>query len=147
MPSLVSAVDVRPCVSYRTIQVGPILFEEAPAEDEIIQIPGDGLTLTSSDNDFFPLVRLEVWDGTPAKPDEAWEYERSFCAPLTDNFVVIDLNGRTQGEITVEPRKHHIRVLCRGRDHYEASLALDPFPPVGPHEDPLEFWVIQLWPA
>lgn len=147
MPILVNAVDVRPRVSYRTIQVGPILFEEAPTEDEIIQIPGDGLTLTSSANDFFPLVRLEVWDSTPAKPDEAWEYERSFYAPLTECFVVIDLNGRTQGEITVEPGKHHIRVLCRGRDHRGASQALDLFSPAGPHEDPLEFWVIQMWPA
>ncbi|MEV8321268.1 hypothetical protein AB0Q95_44685 [Streptomyces sp. NPDC059900] len=147
MPALVDAVDVRPLVSYRTIQVGPILFEEAPAEDEIIQVPGDGLALTSSDNDFFPLVRLEIWDGAPGRPDGAWEYERDFCAPLTDCFVVIDLNGRTQGEITVEPGDHHIRVLCRGRMHRGASLALDPFPPAGPHEDPLEFWVIQMWPA
>jgi hypothetical protein len=139
--------DVRPRVTYRTIQVGPIFFEKAPADDDIVQIPGAGLALSSSDNDFYPLVRLEVWDGPATKPNASWEYERSFSAPLADSVTVVDLGGATYGAVAVHPGVYHIRVMCRGRDHLEAPLALDPFPPSGPHEDPLEIWVIQMWPA
>ncbi|WP_329330089.1 hypothetical protein [Streptomyces luteogriseus] len=87
MPTLINAVDVRPRVYYRTIQIGPILFEQAPAEDDICY-----------------------------------------------------------GETALQSGHYHLRLLCRGRHHVEAALALDPFPPEGPHEDPLEVWVVQLWP-
>ena len=147
MPRLVEAVDVRPRVYYRTIQIGPLLFEELPTGDEIVEIPGQGLTLNSSDNDFYPLVRLEYWDGPVPDPDGAWDYRRVFAAPLTDRLCVVDLNGNVRGTLPVAPGKHYVRVLCRGRDHPEALLTLDPFPPQDPHEDPLEFWVIQVWPA
>lgn len=147
MPKVVDITDVRPRVSYRTIQVGPILFEEAPADDDVVQIPGHGLTLRSSDNDFYPLVRLEVWDGPASKPNASWDYERAFYASLAESFTVVDLGGVSYGTVMVHPGQYHIRVMCRGRDHLEAPLVLDPFPPQGPHEDPLEIWVIQMWPA
>ncbi|MFD4635490.1 hypothetical protein ACFVYR_37875 [Streptomyces sp. NPDC058284] len=146
MPSLISAVDVRPRVRHRTIQIGPIPFEEAPAEDDIVQIPGDGWSLASSDNDFFPLVRLETWDGPAAKPAGSWEYDRTFRSPMEDRLEVLDLHGCTYGEIALRPGRYHLRLLCRGRDHVEALVALEPFPPEGPHEDPLEVWVVQMWP-
>ncbi|KOG37145.1 hypothetical protein [Streptomyces resistomycificus] len=146
MPHLISTVDVRPRVSYRTIQIGPILFEETPAEDDVVQIPGDGWSLTSSDNDFYPLVRLETWDGPAPKPTGAWNYERAFRSRMADRLAVVDLNGVDYGEIALRPGRYHLRLLCRGRDHLEAPLALDPFPPDGPHEDPLEVWVVQMWP-
>ncbi|MFJ2027453.1 hypothetical protein ACIODW_27090 [Streptomyces sp. NPDC087897] len=147
MTSLVSVADIRPRVSYRTIQVGTILFDEAPTGDGIVQIPGSGLTLTSSDNDFYPLVRLEVWDGPAVHTGSLWEYQRTFGGSLLSQLAVVDLNGVSYGEIAVPAGKSRIRVLCRGRNHVEASIALTPFPPEGPHEDPLEFWVIQVWPA
>ncbi|MEW2811006.1 hypothetical protein AB0929_28550 [Streptomyces massasporeus] len=146
MPTLINAVDVRPRVYYRTIQIGPILFEQAPAEDDIVQIPGEGWRLTSSDNDFYPSVRLEVWDGPAPQPSGSWEYERAFHSPMADHLAVVDLGGVCYGEIQLRPGRYHLRLLCRGRDHVEASLALDPFPPEGPHEDPLEVWVVQIWP-
>ena len=146
MPTLINAVDVRPRVYYRTIQIGPILFEQAPAEDDIVQIPGEGWSLTSSDNDFYPLVRLEVWDGPAPQPSDSWEYERTFRSLMADRLAVVDLNGVCYGEIALQSGHYHLRLLCRGRHHVEAALALDPFPPEGPHEDPLEVWVVQLWP-
>jgi pimeloyl-ACP methyl ester carboxylesterase len=146
VPSLINSVDVRPRVSYRTIQIGPIFFEEAPAEDDIVQIPGDGWSLTSSDNDFYPLVRLEVWDGPAREPAGPWDYVREFRAPLGDSLCVVDLGGVVYGEIVLRPGPYQLRLLCQGRDHVEALIALDPFPPQGPHEDPLEVWVAQMWP-
>lgn len=147
MPTLINAVDVRPRVYYRTIQIGPILFEQAPAEDDIVQIPGEGWSLTSSDNDFYPLVRLEVWDGPAPQPSGSWEYERAFHSPMAHRLAVVDLGGVCYGEIELRPGRYHLRLLCRGRDHVEASLVLDPFPPEGPHGDPLEVWVVQIWPS
>lgn len=44
MSSLVRAAEIRPHVSYRTIQVGTILFDEVPTGDEVVQIPGSGDT-------------------------------------------------------------------------------------------------------
>ncbi|MFF7309592.1 hypothetical protein [Streptomyces sp. NPDC008137] len=146
MPSLVNSVDVRPRVSYRTIQVGPIFFDEAPAEDDIVQIPGDGWSLTSSDNDFYPLVRLEVWDGPAHEPTAPWDYQRVFRSSLGERLCVVDLGGVVHGEIVLSPGRYQLRLLCRGRNHVEALVALDPFPPQGPHEDPLEAWVAQIWP-
>ncbi len=146
MPSLVEAIDTRPRVFHRTIQIGPILFEEQPAEDDIVAIPGEGWSLSSSDNDFYPLVRMEVWDGCAVRPTEDWEYEREFTSPLLDRLGVFDLYSECYGRISLEPGPYRLRLLCRGRDHLEASLALDPFPSDGPHGDPLEFWVIQVWP-
>ena len=147
MSVLIDAVDVRLRVYYRTLQIGPILFEDLPMDDGIVEVPGQGLTLNSSDNDFYPLVRLERWDGPAPVPDMAWDYQRSFAAPLTGGLSVVDFNGNICGTLPVEPVRHHVRVLCRGRDHPEALLTLDPYPPGGPHEDPLEFWVIQVWRA
>ncbi|MZF88839.1 hypothetical protein [Streptomyces sp. SID5643] len=145
MPVLINAVDARPRVYYRTIQIGPIFFEEAPVDDDVVQFPGDGWSLTSSDNDFYPLVRLQVWDGPAPRPPGAWEYERAFHAPMADRLEVVDLNGVSYGEIALRPGRYHLRLLRRGQDHVEASQALDPFPPEGPHEDPLEVWVVQMW--
>lgn len=147
MSSLVSVAEIRPRVSYRTIQVGTILFDEVPTGDEVVRIPGDGLALTTGDNEFSPLVRLEVWDGPAVHAESLWEYERTFDGTLLTQLAVVDLNGVTHGEITVPEGRSRIRVLYRGRDHVEASMALDPFPSEGPHEDPLEFWIIQVWPA
>ncbi|TGB05765.1 hypothetical protein [Streptomyces sp. MZ04] len=121
-------------------------FSEAPAEDEVIQVPGDGLALTSSDNDFYPLVRIEAWDGEPPLPAEAWDHQREFHATLTDELGVLDLNGVTYGRAPVTPGPAHVRLLCRGREHTPALESLDEFPPVSPHEDPLEIWLIQVWP-
>lgn len=146
MPGLINSVDVRPRVSCRTIQIGPIFFEEAPAEDAIVQIPGDGWSLTSSDNDFYPVVRLEVWGGPAREPTGSWDYERVFRSPLGERLCVVDLDGVVYGEIVLRPGRYQLRLLCRGRDHVEALVALDPFPPQGPHEDPLEVWVAQMWP-
>ncbi len=146
MPRPVTSVDVRPRVSYRTIQVGPLFFEEAPEEDEIVQIPGDGWRLSSSDNDFYPLVRLEVWDGPAGEPAGSWDYDRVFRSRLGESLCVVDLGGVVYGEIAVRPGRYRLRLLCRGRDHVEALVALDPFPPQGPHEDPLEVWAVQIWP-
>ncbi|MFZ3595930.1 hypothetical protein [Streptomyces sp. BH104] len=147
MSTLVEAVDVRPRVHYRTIQIGPLLFDDQPAGDDIVEIPGDGLTLNSSDNDFYPLVRLELWEGPALDPHGTWEYRRTFAARLMDELSVVDINGNVRGTLSVHAGSHHIRVLCRGRDHREALLTLQPFPPQAPHEDPLEFWLIQAWPA
>lgn len=147
MSSLLRAAEIRPRVSYRTIQVGTILFDEVPTGDEVVQIPGSGLTLTSSDNEFYPLVRLEAWDGPAVLVESPWEYERIFDGSLLSLLAVVDLNGVTYGEIAAPEGRSRIRVLCRGRNHVEASTALNPFPPESPHEDPLEFWVIQVWPA
>lgn len=146
MPRPVNSVDVRPRVFHRTIQVGPLFFDEAPAEDDVVQIPGDGWRLSSSDNDFYPLVRLEVWDGPVGEPTGSWDYERMFRARLGERVYVVDPGGVDYGEIAVRPGRYRLRLLCRGRDHVEAPLALDPFPPQGPHEDPLEEWVVQMWP-
>jgi hypothetical protein len=88
VPTLINAVDVHPRVYYRTIQIGPILFEQAPAEDDIVQIPGAGWSLTSSDNVFYPLVRFEVWDGPAPQPSGSWEYERAFHSPMADRLTV-----------------------------------------------------------
>lgn len=147
MAELVGAVDVRPRVSYRTLQIGPLYFDAVPEGDDIVEIPGDGLTLNSSDNDFYPLVRLEAWDARALVPAAHGDYQRAFAAALKDQICVVDLQGVTRGTLPVRPGRYSIRVLCRGRGHPEALLALDPFPPDGPHDDPLEFWVIQVWPA
>ncbi|MFJ2766614.1 hypothetical protein [Streptomyces sp. NPDC087300] len=141
-----SAVDVRPRVWYRTIEIGPIVFGSTPEADDIVERHGDGLSLTSSDNDFYPLVRLETWEGPPADPDGQWDYVRVFQGDLEDRLCVVDLNGNEHGRIEVRPGPYRIRVSCQGRDHKSALLALDPFPPVGPHADPLETWLVQLWP-
>ncbi|MGY0492246.1 hypothetical protein [Streptomyces sp. WG-D5] len=149
MTKLVGAVDVRPRVWHRTVQIGPLRFDEAPVGDAIVEIPGDGLTLNSSDNDFYPLVRLESWDAPAPVPDARcdWDYQRTFAASLTDEISVVELGGVVAGTLPVQPGGYVVRVLCWGRDHVEAFLALDPFPPEGPHDDPLEFWVIQAWPV
>lgn len=101
MSSLVSVAEIRPRVSYRTIQVGTILFDEVPTGDEVVRIPGDGLALTTGDNEFSPLVRLEVWDGPAVHAESLWEYERTFDGTLLTQLAVVDLNGVTHGEITV----------------------------------------------
>ncbi|MEV3861597.1 hypothetical protein AB0J38_45755 [Streptomyces sp. NPDC050095] len=149
MSMLVDAVEIRPRVYHRTLQIGPLLFEELPAADDVVEIPGQGLTLNCSDNDFYPLVRLEHWDGPAPDPDTGvlWDYRRSFAVPLADRLCVVDLNGNVRGALPVKPGHYHVQVLCRGRDHPEALLTLKPFPPQEPHEDPLEFWVIRVWPA
>ncbi|MDT0401063.1 MULTISPECIES: hypothetical protein [Streptomyces] len=147
MAKVVDAVEIRPRVFYRTIQIGPVFFEEPPADDDVVEIPGDGLRLNSSDNDFYPLVRLEVWDGPASRPSEDWDYERDFRASSSGHVSVVDLGGVAYGMIQVPSGTYVLRLLCRGREHLVATLALDPFPPEGPHEDPLEFWLLQMWPA
>ncbi|MEE1832489.1 hypothetical protein [Streptomyces sp. SP17KL33] len=137
MPALINAVDVRPRVYYRTIQIGPILFEQAPTEDDIVQIPGEGWSLTSSDNDFYPLVRLDVWDGPAPQPSGSCEYERAFHSLMADHLAVVDLGGVCYGEIQLRPGRYHLRLLCRGRDHVEALLTLAPFPLKGRTRIPL----------
>ncbi|WP_069754938.1 hypothetical protein [Streptomyces sp. EN16] len=112
MTSLVSVADIRPRVSYRTIQVGTILFDEAPTGDGVVQIPGSGLTLTSSDNEFYPLVRLEVWDGPAVHAESLWEYERTFDGSLLGQLAVVDLNGVSYGENAVPAGRSRIRAVC-----------------------------------
>lgn len=66
---------------------------------------------------------------------------------MADGLAVVDLNGVCYGEIELRPGRCHLRLLWRGRDHVEDLLAHDPFPPEGPHEDPLEVGVVQIWPS
>ncbi|MFF3249211.1 hypothetical protein ACFYWY_37065 [Streptomyces sp. NPDC002870] len=147
MPQLIHSADVRPRVSYRTILVGPITFERDPEQDNLVRVPGDGLSLMSSDNDFYPLVRMEVWDGPVAIPEAAWDYEREFHGQLDAHLGVFDLDGCEYGQLSLQEGRYHIRLLCKGRDHVEAALVLEEFPPGEPHEDPLEAWLLQLWPS
>ena len=41
MAKVVDAVEIRPRVFYRTIQIGPVFFEEPPANDDVVEIPCD----------------------------------------------------------------------------------------------------------
>ncbi|NEE60268.1 hypothetical protein G3M55_89160, partial [Streptomyces sp. SID8455] len=69
-PRLVRRDDIRPRVDHRTVQVGTMWFDEPPADDERIQVPGAGLYLSTVWTDHHPLVRLESWSGEPPEPEE-----------------------------------------------------------------------------
>lgn len=87
--------------------------------------PDDGLRLNSSDNDFYPLVRLEVWDGPASRTPDDWDHERHFRAPLREHMMVVDLGGVSHGIVRVPSGTYCLRVLCRGREHLEGTLALE----------------------
>lgn len=72
MAEVVDVVEVRPRVFYRTIQIGPVFFGEPPADDDVVQIPGDGLRLNSSDNDFYPLSAWRTFPGTSERAAHRW---------------------------------------------------------------------------
>ncbi|MEU0158525.1 hypothetical protein ABZ154_06680 [Streptomyces sp. NPDC006261] len=68
-PRLIRRDDFRPLVDHRTVHVGTMWFDEPPADDERIQVPGAGLYLSTVHNDHYPLVRLESWSGEPPEPE------------------------------------------------------------------------------
>ncbi|MFJ1738591.1 hypothetical protein ACIOG4_07960 [Streptomyces microflavus] len=144
-PRLVRRDDIRPRVDHRTVQVGTMWFDEPPADDERIQVPGAGLYLSTVWTDHHPLVRLESWSGEPPEPEEGiWTYRREFRAALEERLAVLDLFGFFNESAPVTPGPYRFRLLHRSRE-------LDPdeddkFPEPAPREVPLEVWLFQLWP-
>ncbi|MFE4378109.1 hypothetical protein [Streptomyces cyaneofuscatus] len=144
-PRMVRRDDFRPRADHRTIQVGTMWFDEPPADDERIQVPGDGLYLSTAHNDHHPLVRLETWSGEPPEPEEGlWTYRRAFRASLGETLAVLDLFCFFQESAPVTPGPYRFRLLHRSRE-----LTPDEdqrFPEPTPCEVPLEVWLFQLWP-
>lgn len=78
-------------------------------------------------------------------PWAAWDYERELHGQLDTHLGVFDLDGCEYGRLALQEGRYHIRLLRQGRDHVEAALTPEEFPPGEPHEDPLETWLLQLW--
>jgi hypothetical protein len=147
VPKNLQSVKIRPLVSYRTFQLGPLFFDEDPSPDDVFDVPGHGIRFNSSNNDFWPLVTLEHWDAVPPVPEGAWEYERAVRARTSDRPVaIVDLGGTKLGGSTLPPSSFNIRILCRGRGREAAMETLEEFPEE-PQGDPFEFWVLQFWPV
>ncbi|GAA3065624.1 hypothetical protein GCM10020000_56860 [Streptomyces olivoverticillatus] len=148
-PYLLAQADVRPCISHRTIAVGAFTFAQQPQDDEIAKVVDGGLHLTSSDSYFYPLVRLESHSREPnGQPADQWDYVRVFRnAAVEGHLSVAALFDAPCPGLELPPGPYDLRVQCRGRDHTPAMELFGEVPTEEPHEDPLEHWLIQLWPA
>lgn len=152
---LVAFTDTRPHLHYSTIDVGPIVFSERPENDDIVEIPGDGLRLNSHDSSGYPTLRLEHYSEAPEDtPSGDWDYQRTFQDVSTDAPVaVLSMFGDRYGELAIPDGLYDMRVLLRRVEQPEQDDEIPEFIDFDddeidePLEDPEEHWLIQLWPV
>ncbi|MET8380071.1 hypothetical protein [Streptomyces microflavus] len=147
MPELIESWEARPYVIYSTLDIGPMMECDPDPSGDVVNVIGSGLRLNSSNNDFYPVVRFEMWESNPPAQDDGWDFTAEFTALFQDQLTVVNLEGMDDGTRSVTPGRRHVRLSCRGRDTPPAVEVLSPFPPHAPHEEVLELWRVQIWPV
>ncbi|MEU8136531.1 hypothetical protein [Streptodolium elevatio] len=147
---LVSAVDDRPLVSHGRVYVVDRDADYPVQGDEILigavaSVKPSALALLSAGNDFYPAVRLELWDGQPVLPPGRWD------AVETTNLTLLHGKIRLANSVgmqylepgfAIPPGNYAVRVCCRGRERAPHGEEIPQHVPL----DPQEHWLIQFSP-
>lgn len=124
---------------------GDPLQHGPPRETRLIKAGPGGVVLRSAGDDFYPNVRVEVWDAQPPPDgDGAWEVneEAEFECP-TGRLRLRSVEGLAAGP-DLSPGaggRYLLRAYVRGREPARARLGHDLY------YHGVEEWLLQVWPA
>lgn len=148
---LVAAVDDEmPRIEYRHFQFvdqdgatePPDGWSDTPG---LLASAGRGVLLRTAGNDFYPVVRLEVWSSEP-QPQSEGEWEDQDEATFTSETglgLLREWDGGPVGSpLELGNRgSYRLRAYCRGRAQAEALIGEEMF------YEGVEKWLLQVWPA
>jgi hypothetical protein len=110
-------------------------------EGQTVAVGASGLVCVTGGNDFYPTVRIEVFDGEPADSGEEWDaVDQVVLRCVSGTVRARDLNGRWWGESIVLglPGLYRARVHSRGRTQALEMRKL--------FFRGVEEWLISFWP-
>jgi hypothetical protein len=124
--------------------VGPPL-DDVPADADFLVAGAGGLVLCSAGNDFYPDVRVDVWDQEPPpQPAHAWEEtaEATMTAPSGRLRIASVMRAPAGADVTLGPAgDYSVRVHARGRGEAMERLGVELY------YHGIEAWLLELWPS
>ncbi|MCX4908635.1 hypothetical protein [Streptomyces sp. NBC_00878] len=141
--------DAMPRIEYRHFQlVDDGASVEAPdgwaRSPHMVVAAGHGAILRTGGNDFYPLVRVEVWSAQPDPQDPSlWEVlEEADLRSDSGSLLLREWDGGPVGDPLPIERlgSYRLKAHCRGRAEAEALIGDELY------YEGVEEWLLQLWP-
>lgn len=152
--TLQEELEVRPLVCFHTVYVvdTDTAFPEHGKDEAVGEIAWatvSALALTSLGTDFYPSLRIEVWNSEPLPPATDWDDVRDVAFTFPKGLLYVQNSiGRSYGppgrvRLPAGPGPYRGRLCVSGR----ADAPVDEDIPMSPPDDPKESWLLQLWPT
>ncbi|MEO6205357.1 MAG: hypothetical protein ABIO67_08250 [Mycobacteriales bacterium] len=148
-------VDVQPRLlwSFRTVLLhdvscdrdgDPRLVMGTGGPADLLEVATAGVTLVSAANDFYPHLRVSVFDERPP-PAVGWEQTQDAMFLAASGVLKLDTVDPSEGVPIELPRGGNVQVraYCRGRT-LAASLH-QANPQAFAYTDGVEEWLVHLW--